>query len=243
MHRVRTFCAKSCQLGLLLLGSLAIYACDVAASANAQDLEYLRQSVRTHLLTHYENQYETVEIEVNRLDPRLRLEDCKDQLAFSIRDLSNNGGAVSVKTECRSHSPWTVYIGAQIKVFEEVVVARRALSRGDIIQPSDLTHKKMNSSELRNGYFLDVQAALGKEVRRNLDAGEIMRDGVLNIPLAINRGDIITLASSNGAITVNTRAEALSNGRVGEQIRVRNLTSERIIVANIVKSGVVEVKY
>lgn len=241
MRYLRTFCAN---IGIALLAILLAVSPVLADTVpRTQDLEQLRLSVKSYLQDYYQNQFDAVEIDVNRLDPRLRLAHCQGELAYSVRDLTNNGGAVSVKTECLGATPWSIYIGAQINIYQQVVVTNKTLNRGDIVQRADLSLQKMNSSALRNGYFTAFAEALGKEVRRNLEAGEIMRDGLLSVPLAINRGDIITVTSSNGAINVNTRAEALSHGRVGEQIRVRNLTSERIIVANVVEPGLVEVKY
>ncbi|MBU2887263.1 flagellar basal body P-ring formation protein FlgA [Gilvimarinus agarilyticus] len=240
MGRLRTFCVNlgyTVALGFVSLVSAA----NEAGHNPPHDLQQLRLATKEYLQDYYQNRFDAVEITVNRLDPRLRLAHCPSQLDFEVRDLTHNGGAITVKTQCLSAAPWSIYIGAQVNVFQNIVVASKALSRGDILVESDLTESRMNSSNLRSGYFTDNSDAIGKEVRRNIEAGEPLRDGILTIPLAINRGDIITLAASNGVIGVNTRAEALGSGRVGEQIRVRNLSSQRIVTANIVATGRVEV--
>lgn len=238
MKDLRTFHTLLRVAVLIGLGGL----CTPATAADRQDLEQLRQSARHYLQDYYQNRFDAVEISVNRLDPRLRLPACQDNLAFDLRDLNGNGGAVSVKTQCLSATPWTIYIGAQIDIFQNVIVTRKALSRGDIVTRADLTHARMSSSSLRGGYFTDISDVLGKEVRRNLEPGEPLRDSLLTEPLAVSRGEIITLASTNGVIGVNTRAEALNNGRIGEQIRVRNLSSQRVVTASVVEPGRVEVR-
>lgn len=219
---------------------LALYGTAQGATQSRQNLQQLKLEARAFLQQHYAQQSPgsaRQDIEVSTLDPRLRLAACREAIEFELRDTGSAGGAVSVKTSCHDDNPWTVYLGAQVDLYRDILVTASALQRGHILKQSDLTQQALNTSTLRQGYLVDTKQAVGQQLRRPLRAGEALRAGVLEQPLSIKRGEVVTLESSNGAIAVSTQAEALGSGRVGEQIRVRNLSSKRVIRAQVLGKG------
>jgi flagella basal body P-ring formation protein FlgA len=222
--------------------AVAVIAALAAGSLEAaqQDLDQLKAAAKHFLEQRYTQQHTATtdsEISVADLDPRLRLTNCSAPLTFSVRDIGDNGGAISVKAQCEGEQPWSLYLSAQVDVYREILVAAVPLGRGTLIDSSVITHQRLNTSTLRQGYLTSANQVLGQQLRRSIDAGEPLREGVLEQPLAVERGDIVTLESTSGTIQVATQAEALSSGRVGEQIRVRNTSSERVVRANILGEG------
>ncbi|MDO3382621.1 flagellar basal body P-ring formation chaperone FlgA [Gilvimarinus algae] len=209
----------------------------LAQSAAWQGLDELRTKAANYLREQYSGLSDRVEIQVNPLDARLRLAQCSEHLAFDVRDLTGDGGSVSVEARCTGATPWKIYLGAQVEIYRQILVAAGPLSRGDILEASDLSMIEAPSSTLRSGYYTQPEQIIGQQLRRAVDVREPLRPALVEEPLAIARGDIVTLESGSGAIVVATRAEALANGRVGEQIRVRNLASERVIRGRIVGDG------
>lgn len=213
----------------------------IAATASAQqDLNQLKAAAEDFLQKHYSQPKDSSsshEISVAGLDPRLRLSQCSVPLSFNLRDMNDNGGAVSVKVACEDEQPWSIYISAQVSIYRDVLVANAPLGRGTLIEQASITQQRLNTSSMRQGYFTSPEQVLGLQLRRPLAAGEPLRSGVLEQPLAVVRGDIVTLESTTGAIQVATQAEALSSGRVGEQIRVRNTSSQKVVNANILGEG------
>jgi flagella basal body P-ring formation protein FlgA len=70
-----------------------------------------------------------------------------------------------------------------------------------------------------------------------LTAGAVVYQGQLTEPLAVKRGEHITLTSRRARVSISVAAKAMESGHVGEQIRVKNLTSERIVRAWIDGAG------
>ncbi|WP_121363151.1 flagellar basal body P-ring formation chaperone FlgA, partial [Pseudomonas aeruginosa] len=54
-------------------------------------------------------------------------------------------------------------------------------------------------------------------------------------------GDQVVILARTATINVKMPGEALSDGAPGQQIRVRNLRSQRIIKARVIEPGTVEV--
>jgi flagellar basal body P-ring formation protein FlgA len=224
--------ASVLALGLgLMLGAAPVL-------AERQDLEQLREQVGQFLRTHYaQSGAQRVAVEVGRLDPRLHLSDCRQDLELRLNDASNNGGNVSVHSRCRGDQPWSIYVPAQVDLYRPVVVAARNLSRGTRLSNADVTVALRNTSRLRQGFVDTEGAVVGMELRRPLERGEAFRAGLLVEPLAVNRGDEVRLEAEVGGISVSTRGTAMSSGRVGQQIRVMNNSSERVVAGEIVAPG------
>ncbi len=213
-----------------------------AALSQRQDLEVLRSDVAEFLQQHYaKTNAERVEIDVNQLDPRLHLADCGADLTFNVTDHQNFGGAVSVHAQCQGSQPWALYIPAQVDLFRPVAVAGHNLGRGAVISKVDIKMVLKNTSHLRQGFVDRPEKALGLELRRPIKRGEAFRAGILIEPLAVKRGDEVRLLAFSGAIRVSARGTAMGSGRVGEQIRVKNNNSSRIVKGEITAAGQVKI--
>ncbi|MCY1454933.1 flagella basal body P-ring formation protein FlgA [compost metagenome] len=57
----------------------------------------------------------------------------------------------------------------------------------------------------------------------------------------VSKGDQVVISAMSPAINVRMPGEALSNGAPGEQIRVRNLSSGRVVKARVKGPGQVQV--
>lgn len=237
---VGTLCGR--LAGALLLVLLAALAQASPESASYQDLSELRADVRQFLEAHYRvPSVQRTKITVGRLDSRLRLKACEAPLALTVSDEERSGGNLTVHTRCPGPTAWALYVPAQVAVYREVAVASRSLGRGHRIAQDDMTMALRDTGQLRQGFVVDETSALGKELRRPLKAGEPVRLGLLIEPTVVERGDQVRLHARMGTISVDTTGTALSSGRVGEQIRVRNDRSERIVRGRITGPGMVDV--
>ena len=57
----------------------------------------------------------------------------------------------------------------------------------------------------------------------------------------VSKGDQVVISAASASINVRMPGEALANGAPGEQIRVRNLSSSRVIRARVKAPGQVQV--
>jgi len=202
------------------------------------NLEQLNQQVKEYLLAHYQDSMTSaVEVKVGRLDPRLRLANCDQQLDFTVRDTGSSGGNVSVHTRCSGNQPWAVYISAEVEVMDSIVIASRTIPKGAILSLSDFDTQLRDTAKIANGYIIDSSHLIGKAATRTIRVGEALRYSLVTEPIAVKRGDTVVIEASTGAITVSSQGVALTDGRVGEQINVRNSQSERVVRVEILGPG------
>ncbi|MBA1428158.1 flagellar basal body P-ring formation protein FlgA [Pseudomonas fluorescens] len=181
------------------------------------------------------------EIQVNQLDPRLRMPMCDKELTATLESPAQPIGRVTVKVRCEGASPWTVFVPAQVKLFRDVVVVARPLKRTGIIGDDDVALRERDISLINQGYLTSLDQAIGQRLTRPMVTDQVITLVHLEQAEVIRKGDQVVISASSGGLNVRMPGEALSNGGMSEQIRVKNLNSNRVIKARVTAPGQVEV--
>lgn len=181
------------------------------------------------------------EIQVNQLDPRLRMPMCDKELTATLESPAQPIGRVTVKVRCEGSSPWTVFVPAQVKLFRDVAVVSRPLKRSGIIGAEDVSLRERDISLINQGYLTSVDQAVGQRLTRPMVTDQVITLVNLEQAEVIRKGDQVVISASSGGLNVKMPGEALSNGGMSEQIRVKNLNSNRVIRARVTAPGQVEV--
>nr|WP_286949064.1 flagellar basal body P-ring formation chaperone FlgA [Pseudomonas sp. UBA6718] len=182
------------------------------------------------------------EIQVNPLDPRLRLAACDSDLTQSLESPAQPVGRVTVRVSCEGSTPWTVFVPAQVRIFRPVVLVKTALRRDSIIGAGDVALVEQDVSLLNRGYVTEVEQVIGRKLTRATRTDQVLTPAMLQLAEAVRRGDQVVISARSGGINVRMQGEALSGGTLGQQISVRNLTSQRVIRARVAGPGQVEVE-
>lgn len=181
------------------------------------------------------------EIEVKQLDPRLRMPHCDKELTASLENSATPIGRVTVKLRCEGSSPWTVFVPAQVHLFRNVVTVVRPMKRDAIVSQADVALRERDVGLLGQGFLDSLDQAIGQKLVRPTVIDQILTPVHLEQPQMVRKGDQVVISARSGAMSVRMPGEALSDGGYNEQIRVKNLNSKRVIKANIVAPGQVEV--
>jgi flagella basal body P-ring formation protein FlgA len=181
------------------------------------------------------------EIQINRLDPRLRLPLCDKELTTSLESPAQPIGRVTVRVRCDGSSPWTVFVPGQVRLYREVVTAIRPIKRESTLTQQDVALVERDIGLLNQGYLTSLKQAVGKKLTRPLQPDQVVAPLYVEQAEAIRRGDQVVISARSGTISVRMPGEALSDGAIGKQISVRNQRSQRVIKARVTGPGQVEV--
>jgi flagellar basal body P-ring formation protein FlgA len=181
------------------------------------------------------------EIQINRLDPRLRLPLCDQPLTTTLESPAEPIGRVTLRVRCSGTSPWTVFVPAQVRLYREVVIASRPLKRNNLVTDMDIILAERDVGLLNQGYLTALKQASGKKLTRSLLPDQVLSPTHVQLAEAIRKGDQVVISARSGGISVRMPGEALSDGAVGRQISVRNQRSKRVIKARVIGPGQVEV--
>jgi|GEM_PF-636316 len=236
--------------GLILLLSLSLVMLTSPAGAtNGQheDIEQLRRLIQSRLNEHFQKRFpeltlgDNLIISTGTLDRRLQLGLCKGHISTQIKEPPHTSANVTVKTSCQEGTRWTIYVPGSVATFRDVVVAAHSLARGSRLEAGDLTYLRMNTTTLNGGHVEDVDRLLGMEVKRQIRASEAIKLNYIRQPDLISKGETVVLRVKSRVLTVETEGTALANGHLGEQIRVRNDHSQRIVDGLVMGPGEVQV--
>ncbi len=239
LHRL----VRGAQYLLLLMG-LEVFSDVAAAATQPAELigatrDFLEQRVAEYLQrSEIPGRYE---ISVNPLDPRLRLAPCDQPLVVTLESPAQPVGRVTCRVRCTGSAPWTVFVPGQVRLFQPVLIASRPLKRDAVLQAADIQLAERDVGQLQ-GYLTDPQQAIGSKLTRPLQTNQVLTPNQLTAAEVIRKGDQVVISANSGALSVKMPGEALSDGGPGEQIRVRNLRSQRIIRARVTGPGAVEVQ-
>lgn len=199
---------------------------------------FLEYTVQEYLTT---NQIQgRHEIKVRSLDPRMRMAFCDKDLTASLES-PQPIGRVSVRVRCEGSAPWTVFVPAQVNLYREVVTATRPLKRDAILSEMDVVLRERDISTLGLSYMTSLDQALGQKLVRPAVVDQVLSPNFLEQPAMVRKGDHVVIIARSSSLAVRMPGEALSDGGFNEQIRVRNLNSNKVIKANITGPGQVEV--
>lgn len=177
------------------------------------------------------------EYTIAALDPRLNLHKCDKALTHSVKNQAINNSRLMIKTRCEGSKPWSIFVPVSLRIFKQVVVATKPLSRGQQIALDDIALQERNIAKLNGHYFLNLNEALGFDVKRPVQAQQTLLNSHVQPPLVVKRGDTIAVEAATSSINVKSQGVALANGRVGEQIAIRNSKSKRVVKATITGPG------
>ncbi|WP_459748276.1 flagellar basal body P-ring formation chaperone FlgA [Pseudomonas sp. 3A(2025)] len=180
------------------------------------------------------------QIQVRQLDPRMRMAFCDKDLTATLES-PRPVGRVTVKVRCEGSNPWTVYVPAQVQLFRNVVIATRPLKRDTVITEDDIAVRERDIGTLGMGFLPSTDLAIGQKLVRPAVVDQVLSPTFMEQPAMVRKGDHVVIVARSPSLAVRMPGEALSDGGLNEQIRVRNLNSKRVIKANVTGPGQVEV--
>jgi flagella basal body P-ring formation protein FlgA len=197
-------------------------------------------------LTKYLNEHSanpqdrSIEFELSEANARL--------FANAVAPLEVTGGA----------APWTgsqrfdiavaakqgsekVTIEAAVRVIAPVVVTTRSLPRGTIVRDGDVALQRAPAADKLPGVQHSLEEAIGHELVRAVGAGSPVTTDTLRPPLAVHRGEVVTVVARSGGVRIRTNARARDEGSVGELVAVESLANRSTYYARVSNMREVEV--
>jgi flagella basal body P-ring formation protein FlgA len=123
----------------------------------------------------------------------------------------------------------------------EIMVPAHDIARGAVIADGDFEAKSIPAARVNESLVRAAADAVGKETRRNLRAGEIVRLSDLKRPTLVAKGSTVTLVFEVPGMRLTSIGRALAEGGDGDTIAVLNPTSYRQVQAVVTGPGTAHV--
>lgn len=133
-------------------------------------------------------------------------------------------------------------ISGQVHALLPVVVAVEKLNRGTVLTRDHILTKVKNIAEL-NDPCLDPGSIIGKKLKRSVPMDKVISEHDLDMPVLIERRQLVTILLEKGALQISTKGMASENGKMGDMIMVKNLKSNREVPCRVIGPGQAMVEF
>lgn len=182
-----------------------------------------------------------VHVEAQPLDPRTRLPACRQEVVISLPPGQTIGARTLLQLQCPDQPGWRLLQVVSIQARAEVLVANQAIPAGTQLTQVLTSRQWRDVAALSQGY-LDPARVDAMRARMTIPAGAVIAlPWVQALPL-VRRNQLINLQARLGGIVIGMAGEALSDGALGEHIRVRNRQSGKIVEGTVTADGLVDMQ-
>lgn len=182
-----------------------------------------------------------VRIQVADLDTRQNLAACDELRAF-MPPGAKTIGKTNVGLRCSAPKNWQIYLGAQIQVFTEYLVAAHPLTAGQTVTLADISKVRGDISVLPSGYMLSEEQASGKTMGTSIQAGTPLRADQLRNAIVIQQGQAVRIQAGGNGFRITTDGQALNNAADGQTARAK-LNNGQTVSGIARAGGIIEIAY
>ncbi len=133
-------------------------------------------------------------------------------------------------------------VRGKLEALAAVATAAVNIRRGSIITPDKVEMVRQDISRLDTPYF-SMDSVLGLQAKRTIRAGRPL--GSMNVapPPVVRKGEPVKIIASRGALQISTKGIATMDGRPGDFIRVKNISSSKLVYCKVDAPGIVSVEF
>ncbi|HHT0592690.1 TPA: flagellar basal body P-ring formation chaperone FlgA [Legionella anisa] len=230
---------KKCILSVLLF-----FASTGLHAETIQSPEILTNKIEQHIRSELSSYKEgVIRVTADKIDSRLNLKACaEDQLVVFNPYQSPILNTSTMGIKCQENdNHWSLYVPVKITVLKTIYVAKRALIKGTRLSKDDIYQTEMDVQRLNHGYFTKKDLLIGQICKQNIPPNSPLNPHNIEAAKLINKGEHVSIVASDNNLTISMDGIALEEGSLGETIKVRNLSSKKIIEAQITDSKKVNV--
>ena len=162
-----------------------------------------------------------IELVIGQLDPRLHLAPCQRIEPYLPAGM-RLWGKSRIGLRCTEGATlWNVYLPITVKIFGRALVVPAGAQAGSMLTSADLAEAEVDLAEEFTAAVVDPQLAVGRVLAANLKPGQTLRAGHLKARQWFAAGETVKVVATGEGFTLESEAQALSNGVEGQPARVR----------------------
>jgi flagella basal body P-ring formation protein FlgA len=224
---------------LVLTVSVLFLAVPVAGGEEVTLLE----AKLTHFIKQFYGQGDDIRIRFGTIPGYLKDGVRVKNINFSRVPDASGDGVCFVEVEGGSVRARNVYVSFKVLLKKKLFVLQQGGKKGDTVDLHDIAVKDTYLSGGANLYPASQDEVIGKKLRRDLPAGTVLTSQALDTPVMLERGEIVTIMAENKRLLVQTKGQTLEKGRLGDIIKVKNITSGKQLMGRITADNTVIVAF
>ncbi len=162
------------------------------------------------------------------------------KLIMRVKNLKNDENKKTIKSDMVSKPSINYKIPKKKNKLLKIIKLKKSVEKNDIIELEDL-ETVIVEKKYKTSFFSNKKDLIGRKLKTNLKMGQILHPRHLFESFEIYNGDVISIVSNLGNVSVTVSGEAQDSGNLGDLIKVKNLKSGKIIKGYIKKDKKIKI--
>lgn len=207
------------------------------------DSNYLASNLRDYIETSMPWDPEDAVVDIEASSGTLMLSDGEVSVQWRINPTYRYLGRGTFRGEVSvdGRLERTVYAKATIQAFSEVLVATKGIARGERLSAANVAPEMRDLSQMKSGVFFGVDELEGIIAKSTIYTGQIVTPSKVVKAKIVKRNQLVSVQTQIGVMSIQSQAQAMSDGVAGDILTCRNLTSKEEFTGILRKDGVVVV--
>lgn len=196
--------------------------------------ETFTRDLQDRILAYYELDPANSEVEIRRCRLDLAPEEY-DSIAIAPLSNTEPRGLLALEvTPYRGETPLaTEQARVRIARFADVLVSSEHIKRHETLTAEMFIIDRREITSFSEQPLVDPVAVLGLRTKRTINKNHILTSSMVEKIPDVSIGQEVAIVYSLGGLEVSGRGTAVESGYIGEQIKVKNQQSRKIIMGTI----------
>jgi flagella basal body P-ring formation protein FlgA len=230
VNNIRLICTLACVICLL----------PVACSA----AEYsLTEAKIVHFIKEIYKDSDDIQVRLNTIPSQLKENTRVKSINFKKVPDVNGDGICMVEVVAGVGRSKNVQVPFRVFTKRKLFVLNITGKRDQVIRRGDLSVQETYMNGKGDEYPSSVEDLTGKVLRRDIPANTVITYQMVEDSMAVQRGEIVSIVAENKNILVSAKGKTIDKGRMGDAVRVKNISSGKEIVGRVVAHNAVAVDF
>jgi len=135
-----------------------------------------------------------------------------------------------------------VSVPTRIEVCKDIVLSSRPLKRDNNVSSQDIIVEEKWFTRLPKDLLTDPESVIGLRLLRSVNSNTPFTLSMLSNPIMFKKGKVVKIVCDSDALNITTFGLAEEEGVYGAIIKVRNISSKKIIQGKVIGDSVVRVE-
>ena len=231
------FTARCALLGPLL--GIMLLMVPVLASANEQSPLEKRL---TRFIEAFYGEESAIQVRFHNIPESMNAWTKVKNINFARVPDAQGDGICLVELDAKGARERSAYVPFKVFKKKRLFVLKAAGKTGDAITDADVIEKETYLTGA-TAYPPSKADVIGKRLKKDTPAGTVLTPQVLEDRVLVQRGEIVSIVAENRRLVIQSNGKALDRGRMGETIRVKNLSSGKEVHGKVTGSSAVSVEF
>jgi len=211
--------------------------------AYPQDQSFIEAKISDFIRTIYSDD-EDLQVKFRNMPVPLRGRPNVKNISFAKAPDAKGDGVCMVEiVDGKNNRDRSLYVPFRSIKKTKIYVLNHSGKKGDVIRAGSVTSRETQFNEKKPGYPSKLDDIIGRTLKKDIAGGTVISYAILDDPVIIQKGEIVDIIAENKKLFVQTKGKALEKGKMGDSIRVKNMSSDKEIVGKVVSGDKILVSF